>query len=137
MATQSSILAWEITWTEEPSRLQSLGSQRVRHDLATKVKGSEVAPSCPTLCGTEKRILVCYCTSGQHLACRDLPVRSTDLAPATLQLRGPVGDWESTCSDRRKAKVLVTQAPLSVGFSRQEYPCSPPGDVPDPGIEPG
>ena len=36
MATHSSILAREITWTEEPCRLQSLGLQRVRHDLATK-----------------------------------------------------------------------------------------------------
>ena len=32
MATHSSILAWEIQWTEEPGRLQSMGSQRVRHD---------------------------------------------------------------------------------------------------------
>ena len=35
MATHSSILAWRIPWTEEPGRLQSIGSQRVRHDLAT------------------------------------------------------------------------------------------------------
>ena len=33
MATPSSILAWRITWTEEPGRLQSLGLQRVGHDL--------------------------------------------------------------------------------------------------------
>ena len=32
MATYSCILAWEIPWTEEPSGLQSMGSQRVRHD---------------------------------------------------------------------------------------------------------
>ena len=32
MATYSSILAWRILWTEEPGRLQSMGSQRVRHD---------------------------------------------------------------------------------------------------------
>jgi len=32
MATLSSILAWKIPWTEEPARLQSTGSQRVRHD---------------------------------------------------------------------------------------------------------
>ena len=32
MATLSSILAWEIPWTEEPNRLQSMGSQRVRRD---------------------------------------------------------------------------------------------------------
>ena len=36
MTTHSSILAWEILWTEEPGRLQSMGSQRIRHDLATK-----------------------------------------------------------------------------------------------------
>ena len=32
MASHSSILAWKITWTEEPGRLQSVGSQRVGHD---------------------------------------------------------------------------------------------------------
>ena len=32
MATHSSILAWKIPWTEEPGRLQSMGSQGVRHD---------------------------------------------------------------------------------------------------------
>ena len=37
MATHSSILVWEMPWTEEPGRLHSFGSQRVRHDLATKL----------------------------------------------------------------------------------------------------
>ena len=32
MATHSSILAWRIPWTEDPGGLQSMGSQRVRHD---------------------------------------------------------------------------------------------------------
>ena len=32
MATHSSILAWKIPWTEEPGRLQSMGSQRIRHN---------------------------------------------------------------------------------------------------------
>ena len=32
MATHSSILAWRIPWTEDPGRLQSMGSQRVGHD---------------------------------------------------------------------------------------------------------
>ena len=37
MATHSSILAWRIPWTEEePGGLQSMGSQRVGHDLVTK-----------------------------------------------------------------------------------------------------
>ena len=46
MATHSSILAWRIPWTEEPGGLQSMGSQRVRHDFVTEqhrveVKGDE------------------------------------------------------------------------------------------------
>ena len=36
MTTHSSILAWGMPWTEEPGRLQSMGSRRVRHDLVTK-----------------------------------------------------------------------------------------------------
>ena len=32
MATHSSILAWRISWTEEPGRLQSMGLQRVGHN---------------------------------------------------------------------------------------------------------
>ena len=35
MATHSSILAWRISWTEEPGGLESMGPQRVRHDWAT------------------------------------------------------------------------------------------------------
>ena len=32
MAPRSSTLAWKIPWTEEPGKLQSMGSRRVRHD---------------------------------------------------------------------------------------------------------
>ena len=38
MATHSSVLAWKIPRTEEPSELQSKGSQGVRHNSATKLK---------------------------------------------------------------------------------------------------
>ena len=37
MAIHSSILAWKIPWTQEPDRLQSMGSQRVRHNRATSI----------------------------------------------------------------------------------------------------
>ena len=37
MATHSSTLAWQIPWTEEPGRLQSMGSLGVRHDWATSL----------------------------------------------------------------------------------------------------
>ena len=36
MTTDSSILAWEIPWTEEPGNLQSMGLQRAGHDFVTK-----------------------------------------------------------------------------------------------------
>ena len=45
MVTHSSILAWRIPWTEEPGGLQSMGSQRVKHNLA--IKGTE--PGSPAL----------------------------------------------------------------------------------------
>ena len=43
-ATHSSILAWEILWTEEPGRLQALGSQRVGHDSATELTCTYLQP---------------------------------------------------------------------------------------------
>ena len=42
MATCSSILAWEIPWTEEHGGLQSMGLQRVRHNWATKQQQQQV-----------------------------------------------------------------------------------------------
>ena len=49
MATHSSILAWEIPWTEEPGGLQSLGSQRVGHNLVTKQQTTTTTHSHRTL----------------------------------------------------------------------------------------
>ena len=45
MATHSSILAWEIPWTEEPGRLQSMGSKRV-DNLATEQQQHSVNYFC-------------------------------------------------------------------------------------------
>ena len=44
MATRSSILAWKISWTEEPGGLQFMGSQRVGHDWATNTTYLETDP---------------------------------------------------------------------------------------------
>ena len=51
MATQSSILAWRIPWTEEPGGLQSMGSQRVRPDSATNTTGGPVFKNLPSNAG--------------------------------------------------------------------------------------
>ena len=55
MATHSSILAWKIPWTEEPSRLQSMGSQRVRHDWVTNTF-TFIIYMCVCVC-----VFVCVC----------------------------------------------------------------------------
>ena len=85
MATHSNIRAWRIPWSEEPGGLQSMESQRVRHDFFAKF-------SC------------------------------------------------SVVSDSATPWTVARQAPQTMGFSRQEYwsglPFPPPGDLPDPGIEP-
>ena len=46
MAAHSSILAWRIPWTEEPGRLQSMGSQRVRHGWATNTQTFSLLAEC-------------------------------------------------------------------------------------------
>ena len=46
MATHSSILAWEIQWTEEPGRLQSTELQRVRTNLMIKQQQRDAGTSC-------------------------------------------------------------------------------------------
>ena len=50
MATYSSVQVWGIPQTEEPGGLQSMGSQRVGHDLETATATAKSLQSCPTLC---------------------------------------------------------------------------------------
>ena len=46
MATHSSMLAWEISWTEEPGGLYSMRSQRVRHDFMTEYTHTRLQKPC-------------------------------------------------------------------------------------------
>ena len=63
MTTHSSTLAWKIPWTEEPGRLQSLGSQTVGHDwvtsLSTRLGISLSPPALPSISMTQKAYLSC------------------------------------------------------------------------------
>ena len=95
MATHSSILAWEIPWTEEPGKLQS------------QFSSVQFGPqSSPNLCNLMNSVYA-------------------QMLQSCLTLCDP---WTVAC-----------QAPLSMGFSTQEYwsglPCPPPADLPDSGIE--
>ena len=66
MAIHSSILAWKILWTEEPGGLQSIGSQRVRHDLATKQQQH------PNLCPPLKTEAMSHSFLGHYCTISDL-----------------------------------------------------------------
>ena len=71
MATHSRILAWKIIWTEEPGRLQSMGSQRVRHDWITFTHSPCPAYShSPCQFGSDILIIVwasCYWSAWRHV----------------------------------------------------------------------
>ena len=95
MATPSSILAWEIPWTEKPGWLQSIGSQRAGHDWATNTSQTEFKHILLRQKQAEKQYMLCM------YACV-LSCFSCVLLFAIL--------W-----------TIVCQAPLSMGFFRQEY----------------
>ena len=94
MATDSSVRAWEITWTEEASRLQSLVSQRVRHNLGTKqqqphhvLKNDKIMFEVSHFGQTDSRCKVC----GQYLchpkpSCHSLPGQSWQRLSAPCSL---------------------------------------------------
>ena len=172
MATHSSILAWRIPWTGEPGGLQSVGSQRVRHDWAWayrfvwqdytryfkwvfsfnlqdwvgswlfyKCGGLSILRNVPKLTKwwigavrTENRLVK---------AKRMLWALLLKVWPLHQQPRCYLPTSAKSLTHVRLCATLWTvahQAPLSMGFPRQEYlsglPCPSPGDLPDPRIEP-
>ena len=58
--THSSILAWKILWTEEPGSLQSMGSQRVRHNWATKHTHTSKGPFVCKLSSFQSYVIVVF-----------------------------------------------------------------------------
>ena len=99
MATDSSVRAWEITWTEEAGGLQSLVSQRVGHNLGTKqqqpdhvLKNDKIMFEVSHFGQTNSRCKVC----GQYLchpkpSCHSLPCQS----------------WQRLCSLLTVTRTLV------------------------------
>ena len=75
MAAHSSILVWKISWTEEPGGLQSMGSQRVGHNLVTK------PPFLKLIISSKIRRVA----SGKHSFCQNL------CAPRIVQVLSLVG----------------------------------------------
>ena len=116
MVIHSSILAWRIPGIEKSGGLQSVGSQRVRHNWATN---------------THTHIITTQLRHLQFLSLRNgdttEDIRRCYTMFSCVQLF--VTPW-----------TVAGQAPLSLWFPRQEYwgglPFSSPGDLPHPGTEP-
>ena len=114
MAPHSSILAWEIPWTEKSGGLPSMGSQRVRHNSLTKrQKGATSSGHWMMLMVSSEFIWIDLVSLGHFLCVRLFAT-----------------PW-----------TAARHAPLCMGFSRQQYwsgvPFPPPGDLPTQGSDPG
>jgi len=148
MATHSSTLARKIPWTEEPGRLQSMGSLRVGHDWATSLSlftfmhwRRQWQPTPVFLPGESqgRGSLVGCCLWGRT---------ESDMAEVTQQQQQQQQHSivKQLFSELPWVQFFVTswtvahQAPLSMEFFRQEYwsewPFPTPRDLPNPGIEP-
>ena len=64
-ATQTSILAWRIPWTEEPGRLQSMGLQRAEHDWATFTSAKSTLALCKNEEGHLEEMVDSQCRAGK------------------------------------------------------------------------
>ena len=126
MATHSSILAWRIPRTQEPGRLQSVGSQSVGHDWVTHIH------TCIRM-NKEGTSLV-----GQWLRFwapnaggpGSIPHQGTRSHMPQLTSSG--GLVAKSCPTLVTPWAAACQAPLPMGFYRQEYwsglPSAPPGE---------
>ena len=122
MATHSNVLAWKIPGTAEPGGLPSMGSHRVGHNW------SDLAAAAVTELGIQviqeewRKLLAPQPSVYPHVTCCAVLSHFSHV-PLFVTL------W-----------TIALQAPLSMGFSRQEYwrglLCPPPGDLPNPGIKP-
>ena len=135
MATHSSNFAWEILGTEEPGRLQSMGSQRVRHDWMTKQHHqleSNIRRNNYMLTAAAAKLLQSCPTLGN-------PIDSSppgSAVPGILQAKtlewaaisfSSAWKWNVKVKSLSHVRLFATpwtaanQAPPSMGFSRQEY----------------
>ena len=116
MATHSSILVWEIPWTEEPGGLQSMGSQE--SDKTAAAAAAKSLQLCPTLYDT-----IDGSPQGSPVP-GVLQARTLEWAAISFS---NAWKWKVKVKSLSHVWLLATpwtaayQAPLSMGFSRWEY----------------
>ena len=108
MATHSSILAWAISWTEEPARLQSMDSE---NETGLSIAQLLLSQSCPTLCGPLDYSLPGSSVHGL-LQARTLEWVAISFSRGSFWPRDPtcisyvscIGQWDFTTSATWEAK---------------------------------
>ena len=108
MAIHSKTIAWKIPWTEEPGRLQSMGSQRVRHNWATSL--AILIPKSLTFNKTSLIEIVI--------------AMSSDVAGKILvrTIQGYLWEW-SKCTHMKYLKLCLAHSvyPLRISFHHHHY----------------
>ena len=150
MATYSSILAWEIPWTEEPGGLQSIRSQRIRHHWAT------FSWDCPSTSGLTWERLVFFTLVNFFGLMKVLLVLKSNLSIINVMIiksflpqmsNLPVFCMTVTCPNIIGWNnpfftywleiSLLSYVMFITQSCRTPFSYPSPGDLSDPGIEPG
>ena len=114
MATHSSILAWRIPWMEEPGGLQSMVSQRVRHDWATSLTHSAIISrvTMHSLDVLLSRLEPVYCSMSGSLLLLDLHTDFSGGRSGGLVL--PSLEFSTVCCDPHKGFGIVNKAAVDI-----------------------
>ena len=124
MTPHSSTLAWKIPWTEEPARLQSMGS--LKSDTTEQLH-FHFSLSC--IGEGNGNPLQCSCLENPR-----------DGGAWWAAVSGVAQSRTRLNRQQQQQQTIAFQAPLPMEFSRQKYqsglPFPTPRDLPDPGIEP-
>ena len=135
MAPHSSTLAWKLPWTEEPGGLQSMGSQRVRHDWATSLSlfafmhwRRKWQPTPVFLPGeSQGRRSLVGCRMGSHSVRHDWSDLAAAAAAATLSMCGKVS-WVDRTPRPTPVLCSMIEGPWwgQGGGSKRKWGVSPP-----------
>ena len=116
MATHSSTLAWKMPWTEEPGRLQSMGSQRIGHDWPTSLSFSDYSPPGSTVHGISQARILEWVAIPFSNSIQSIHYKSTILWCVCVCVL-----VAHLCPTLRNPMDYSLPAPLSMAFSKQEY----------------
>ena len=119
MATHSSILVWRTPWTEEPGRLQSIGSWRVRHDWLTSLYMGNICTTFVAFTQSESESLSVISDSSQShglYSPGNSPGQNTRVGSISLLQGNHPNPWIKPMSPALQVDSLPTEPPGKPGI---------------------